>query len=307
MRPWRWGVLAFVVLWIPSLAGAQQPAAKARPEGYAGSASCNQCHKAEVAQFTASDKGKALLGRPRDAHDSLGCESCHGPSKRHGDSGGEERGNMIVFGGKHPSPVAAAQRQLPFLPSEDGANGVARKRARVAQRRVRGLPHGHAPGVGAQPPQETDGARDLRLVPRDPKESAGALRPHAAGSEQDGVHELPQPARLAGRPSYCSPARRTKRASPVTPTSVARSSGSTRRSSRTAPTVTTRTAAAMRKCSSSLGRDCASNATRALGIRSPRAIRRRRATIQFLFNRQCSNCHFNIHGSNHPSGFAFTR
>jgi DmsE family decaheme c-type cytochrome len=29
--------------------------------------------------------------------------------------------------------------------------------------------------------------------------------------------------------------------------------------------------------------------------------------IQFLLNRQCSNCHFNIHGSNHPSGQAFTR
>jgi hypothetical protein len=31
------------------------------------------------------------------------------------------------------------------------------------------------------------------------------------------------------------------------------------------------------------------------------------ADYQFLFNRQCSNCHFNIHGSNHPSGYAFTR
>jgi predicted CXXCH cytochrome family protein len=29
--------------------------------------------------------------------------------------------------------------------------------------------------------------------------------------------------------------------------------------------------------------------------------------VQFLLNRQCSNCHFNIHGSNHPSGQAFTR
>jgi DmsE family decaheme c-type cytochrome len=31
------------------------------------------------------------------------------------------------------------------------------------------------------------------------------------------------------------------------------------------------------------------------------------ADYPFVFNRQCSNCHVNIHGSNHPSGFAFTR
>jgi len=31
------------------------------------------------------------------------------------------------------------------------------------------------------------------------------------------------------------------------------------------------------------------------------------ADMQFVYNRQCSNCHFNIHGSNHPSGKAFTR
>lgn len=28
---------------------------------------------------------------------------------------------------------------------------------------------------------------------------------------------------------------------------------------------------------------------------------------RFLFGRQCTNCHVNIHGSNHPSGNAFTR
>ncbi len=28
---------------------------------------------------------------------------------------------------------------------------------------------------------------------------------------------------------------------------------------------------------------------------------------QFIMGRQCQNCHFNIHGSNHPSGKAFTR
>jgi DmsE family decaheme c-type cytochrome len=31
------------------------------------------------------------------------------------------------------------------------------------------------------------------------------------------------------------------------------------------------------------------------------------ASLKFVLGRQCLNCHVNIHGSNHPSGFAFTR
>jgi DmsE family decaheme c-type cytochrome len=31
------------------------------------------------------------------------------------------------------------------------------------------------------------------------------------------------------------------------------------------------------------------------------------ANSRFLYSRQCSNCHYNIHGSNHPSGATFTR
>jgi DmsE family decaheme c-type cytochrome len=31
------------------------------------------------------------------------------------------------------------------------------------------------------------------------------------------------------------------------------------------------------------------------------------ASLKFVLGRSCSNCHVNIHGSNHPSGSAFTR
>jgi predicted CXXCH cytochrome family protein len=30
-------------------------------------------------------------------------------------------------------------------------------------------------------------------------------------------------------------------------------------------------------------------------------------SLKFVLGRQCLSCHANIHGSNHPSGFAFTR
>jgi DmsE family decaheme c-type cytochrome len=45
------------------------------------------------------------------------------------------------------------------------------------------------------------------------------------------------------------------------------------------------------------GRPYAADASNAMGASNSR----------FIYSRQCSNCHFNIHGSNHPSGSTFTR
>ena len=94
---------------IPRVATAQTPprteGAKL-PAGYAGSAECLQCHKAEFARFAATAKGKLLLEHPRSMAEGLGCESCHGPAKQHAQSGGEERGKLIAFGKKAPAPVA---------------------------------------------------------------------------------------------------------------------------------------------------------------------------------------------------------
>ena len=90
----------------PSIAPAQQQQQQPLPPGYAGSATCTQCHKKEVAEFTATTKGSLLMAHPRNTHEKLGCESCHGAAKQHGNSGGEERGALVTFGGKLPSPVA---------------------------------------------------------------------------------------------------------------------------------------------------------------------------------------------------------
>ena len=31
------------------------------------------------------------------------------------------------------------------------------------------------------------------------------------------------------------------------------------------------------------------------------------SALPFVFNKSCNNCHFNLHGSNHPAGALFTR
>src|SRR5450631_394113 len=106
MRNLRWFLAALAMLLASRSSLAQQSATSKPPAGYAGNASCLDCHKKEVVAFVASPKGKLLLQHPRDEKERLGCESCHGPGKVHAESGGEERGALIYFSKKTKTPVA---------------------------------------------------------------------------------------------------------------------------------------------------------------------------------------------------------
>jgi DmsE family decaheme c-type cytochrome len=75
------------------------------PQGYAGTASCLDCHAKEGAVFAGTVKGRVLVHRPRDKHEALGCESCHGPGKAHAESGGEEIGQLVSFSAKSKTSV----------------------------------------------------------------------------------------------------------------------------------------------------------------------------------------------------------
>ncbi len=138
MRSLAWVLVLLTPVMATSRARAQQASAIARapqeplPPGYAGSASCNDCHKKEVALFSATAKGSLLMKHPRNTHEKLGCEACHGPSKQHGNSGGEERGALVAFGGKHPSPVAQRNAVgLPRVPRKNGTDVSAGRGART--------------------------------------------------------------------------------------------------------------------------------------------------------------------------------
>src|SRR4051812_50028020 len=104
--------LAFVsalVALVAHGAGSQAPPAHVAakpPAGYAGSGECAQCHKLQVAQFTATSKGKLFLEHPRDEREKLGCESCHGPSKQHVESGGGGGGGLFAVGKRKRAPRA---------------------------------------------------------------------------------------------------------------------------------------------------------------------------------------------------------
>lgn len=65
----------------------QSPAPAALPQGYAGEASCLECHEAAGQSLHGTPHARAK--NPRTPAAGLSCESCHGPGKQHVDAGGE--------------------------------------------------------------------------------------------------------------------------------------------------------------------------------------------------------------------------
>ncbi len=100
------GFLAF-----PSRAPAQKaPAASAAsealPPGYVGAETCKGCHEDQYDKFSHTRMGRLFLKQPRDATERLACEGCHGPGKAHAEAGGGKGvGGMITFAKNDKTPV----------------------------------------------------------------------------------------------------------------------------------------------------------------------------------------------------------
>ncbi len=66
---------------------------------YAGSDACTACHQQAHLQFKNTKMGKILLVSPRTALEAQGCEACHGPGAAHVESKGSLE-SVIRFGKK---------------------------------------------------------------------------------------------------------------------------------------------------------------------------------------------------------------
>jgi DmsE family decaheme c-type cytochrome len=297
-----------------SLARAQQAPAIARasqeplPPGYAGSASCNDCHKKEVALFSATAKGSLLMKHPRNTHEKLGCEACHGPSKQHGNSGGEERGALVAFGGKHPSPVA--QRNAVCL-------GCHEKTARTLWK-------------GSAHEARNVACTDCHQVMTSDMTERGLLKKVSVLETCGTCHaqRKAQAVRYSHMPigegkmecTSCHNPHGSANEKLLVASSVNETCYSCHADKRGpflwehAPVVEN-----CANCHDAHG----SNKEKMLKVARPRLCQQchaggtghpiqprlvgRPSDAPFVFNRQCSNCHFNIHGSNHPAGQYFTR
>ena len=79
----------------------------ARAQEYVGSDRCQTCHRAEHNRFAQTAKGRLLLENPRNDIERRGCEACHGPGSGHVDARGHGGGpGFITFARDDSTPVA---------------------------------------------------------------------------------------------------------------------------------------------------------------------------------------------------------
>jgi DmsE family decaheme c-type cytochrome len=95
---------------VPPPAGAEDAAAPAA-SGYSkkGADTCLGCHNDDAALAGLFRTAHGRPGDPRApfGHGQLQCEACHGPGDAHARGKGKSRPQMIRFGGKSGTPVAA--------------------------------------------------------------------------------------------------------------------------------------------------------------------------------------------------------
>jgi DmsE family decaheme c-type cytochrome len=273
--------------------------------GYAGNESCVQCHKEQVATFAATRKGSLFSVHPRDSIGRLGCEGCHGPASTHVESGGDERGGLISYQRNDPTPVD--QRNALCLRCHQGgarfdwAGGAHESReiactdchrimAQVSERsQLKRATLGQTCGQCHQQ-RQTQLQRFSHMPLREGKmDCTSCHNPHGTATEKllvgNSVNET------------CYSCHTEKRGPFLW---------------EHAPVV--------ESCANCHDPHGSSNAKQ-LVVPRPRLCQRchdesRHPTRpyrddpsfnRYIEGRQCSNCHFNIHGSNHPSGMTFTR
>jgi DmsE family decaheme c-type cytochrome len=78
-------------------------------EGYIGVEACRKCHEEYYRKFKDTKMGKIILSNPRTPLEAEGCESCHGPGRAHSLSGGNVQ--QIIRFGDHPGIPKEPQTQ----------------------------------------------------------------------------------------------------------------------------------------------------------------------------------------------------
>jgi DmsE family decaheme c-type cytochrome len=300
--------LTFALAFIARVAGGQGPPAQVAakpPAGYAGSGECVQCHKLEVAQFAATSKGKLFLEHPRDEREKLGCESCHGPSKQHVESGGEERGGLIAFGKKKPAPVAARNATCLACHQKTARTlwqGSAHESRNVACTDCHSLMHaGSERGSLAQ-------ATVMQTCAKCHQQKVSQLTRFSHMPITNGKLEC-----STCHNPHGSPNEKLLLASSVNQTCF------TCHAEKRGPFLYEH-APVVENCA-----NChdphGSNKEKLLKVSRPRLCQQCHptahgfttakpadaATVRFVYNKGCVNCHVNLHGSNHPAGAFFTR
>jgi DmsE family decaheme c-type cytochrome len=280
------------------LARAQQAA------GYAGSQECTTaCHEQEAARFLRTPMGRVFLEGPRSDLERQGCEACHGPGKAHVESGGEDMTGMIRFARNSTTPADERNRVCiqchektarlywqasPHEASEVACSDCHNVMTNVSERANLQKPTVMATCTQCHLQRQSQQMRSSRMPLWEQKmQCSSCHNPHGSPNEKllvaSSVNET------------CYNCHTEKRGPflwehpPVVEScsNCHEPHGSTKEKMLKLPKP--------RLCQQC--HDPTRHPTRSLGP----------ADTKYVMGRQCANCHTMIHGSNHPSGFAFTR
>jgi DmsE family decaheme c-type cytochrome len=284
----------------------QRASASAKPAaGYGGTAYCVQCHKKEAASFGQTAKGSLFLNHPRTDAEKVGCETCHGPGKEHGESGGDVLGQMVSFRRGTKAPVAERNaiclncHQKTARTLWQGSTHESRNLACTDCHNVM-HPSSERGNLKQQTVLETCGnchAQKQAQVTRashmpvgeNKMECTSCHNPHGSANEKLLL--------ASSTNETCFTCHAEKRGPFLWQHSPVVESCS--------------------NCHDPHG----SNKEKLLKVARPRLCQQCHptahggslakpgdaASVRFTYNKSCTNCHVNLHGSNHPAGAFFTR
>ena len=100
-------------MWSPceSKAASSTPSQQAVDESqYVGSEACQTCHEASFQSWKKTAMGRAFLEHPKTPQEGRGCEACHGPGRAHVEGQGDLAA-IVRFGENSNQPVEAQNAQ----------------------------------------------------------------------------------------------------------------------------------------------------------------------------------------------------
>jgi DmsE family decaheme c-type cytochrome len=300
-------LLILVLLGWPSPAPAQKAAEPTTPAnmppGHVGAEMCKNCHEEAFNRFSNTKMGRLFLKQPRNSQEASGCESCHGPGQDHVDAGG--KGPIITFAKNDPTPVE--KRNAMCLSCHTKGNrvfwsGSSHDARNIACTNCHTVMENHSSrnNLAKETEIETCGSCHLQKRATTMRSSHMPLREgKMTCTSCHNPHGTVTPALLRENSlnDNCYRCHTEKRGPFLW---------------QHAPVIES-----CANCHDPHG----SNHEKMLKVAKPRLCQqchiesrhptspygRDPGSAKFVMSGSCVNCHVNIHGSNHPSGFAFTR
>ncbi len=99
------GIFFWYSVWAGVPAWAQTGGAVSAPALKGSAEPCSGCHAEQSEKFAETAMGRLFLHHPRSPDEARACEVCHGDGRAHAESAGETFEGLITFSPKDPTPV----------------------------------------------------------------------------------------------------------------------------------------------------------------------------------------------------------